>query len=138
MAKTRYINKRMVVVINKMCVELSGGMSVTGTGIRDGASLGFVERIFHNEVFGTVIYPDVFHQAGAYLFYILKNHIFMDGNKRTGLACALTFLQLNSIAIAPLDEDAVFDFVISVAAGKNDPEEAVPLIAAWLADMALQ
>lgn len=134
----RFINKRMVVTINKMCVELTGGFRAPGTGIRDGANLGFVERIYQNEVFGVTIYPDAFHQAGAYMFYVLKNHVFLDGNKRTGLACALTFLQWNDIAIAPLNEDQVFDFVISVASGPNDPEAAIPKIAAWLKAMALQ
>ncbi len=131
----KYVNKRMVIVINKMCVEITGGLGATGTGIRAGANLGFVDRIHVNEIFGMTIYPDIYHQAGAYMFYILKNHIFLDGNKRTGLACALTFLQWNGIAIAPLHEDTVFDFVISIAAGANDPDDAVPRIAQWLQGM---
>jgi death-on-curing protein len=76
-------------------------------------------------------------QAGAYMFYIIKNHVFMDGNKRTGLASAVTFLQWNNIMIAPFDEDEVFDFVVDVAAGPNDPEISIPRIAAWFENMAI-
>ncbi|MFT5431844.1 MAG: prophage maintenance system killer protein [Myxococcota bacterium] len=134
---TRFVNKRMVVTINKMCVSISGGLTHGGNAIRDGAALGFVDWIHTNEVFGQPLYADIFHQAAAYMFYVIKNHIFLDGNKRTGLACAVTFLEWNGVVFAPFDEDAVFDFVISVAAGPNDPDTALPSIAAWFSSMSL-
>lgn len=37
--------------------------------------------------------------AAAYLFHVVKNHPFVDGNKRTGLAVALTFLEVNGVLI---------------------------------------
>ena len=131
----KFINKKMLVVINALALGLCGskGQSV----IRDGQSLGFVERIYSNEVFGAKIYPDIFHQAAAYLFYIIKNHTFYDGNKRTGLAAAITFLEWNQIKFAPLDEDSVFNFVVAIAAGDNDPEQVIPRIAAWIKEMSL-
>ena len=45
--------------------------------------------------------------AAAYLCYILKNHCFVDGNKRTALATAVTFLQWNNILFSPFDADKV-------------------------------
>jgi len=128
----KYINKRLVVVINRLCVSVTGGLSTSTTNIREGASLGFVDRIHQNEIFGVPIYRTIYEQAGAYMFYILKNHIFMDGNKRTGLAVAVTFLQWNGIHFNPFEEDAAYDFVIDVAAGANDPEAVIPKVAAWL------
>ena len=89
----RYVNKRMIVAINKLCIELSGGSPVSGkTNMSSGQNLGFVEGIRTNKVYGKEPYPSIFHQAGAYFFYILKNHPFIDGNKRTALATAITFL----------------------------------------------
>lgn len=132
----RYVNKRMVVVINRLCMKMTdGGFIISSTNFRDGANLGFVDNIFYNNVFGEEIYANIFEMAGAYLFYICKNHIFMDGNKRTALACAVTFLHWNNVEIKPFDEDKVFDFVIGIAAGPNDPEIAVPKIATWFEKM---
>ena len=132
--KDRFVNKRMLLVINRMCVRLTGGTAAQHN-VRGGADLGFVDYVYHNEVFGQPIYPDLFHQAAAYLFFVVKNHIFLDGNKRTGLAAAITFLQWNGIHFAPLDEDHVFDFVMKIAAGPNDPDATIPEVALWLASM---
>lgn len=133
----KFLNKRMVLVINRMAFELSGGASGSDTNLRDGMSMGFIDQIHSNSVFGTPIYPDIFHQAAAYMFHIVKSHIFMDGNKRTGLASAITFLSINGIVFAPLEEDKVFDFVMDIAAGENDADKVVPFIAKWLKKMSL-
>jgi death on curing protein len=128
----RYVTKRLLVVINRMVTELTGGLSLAGSALRAGANLGFVDRVFENSVFGEPIYPDIFHQAAAYMFYVIKNHSFNDGNKRTGLAAAILFLEWNQHAFAPLEEDEVFTFTMEVAAGVNDPAARIPEIAAWL------
>ena len=122
----------MVLVVNAACIALAGGTRATKSNLRMGQSLGFIDRIHSNMVFGEAIYPDIFHQAAAYMFYIIKNHSFHDGNKRTGLATAITFLQWNNLDFHPLDEDHVFDFVVDVAGGEGDPEIMVPRIASWL------
>ena len=54
--------------------------------------------------------------AAAYLFHIAANHPFVDGNKRTGLAPALLFLELNDYTLGA-DKTAVGDMVLAVAAG---------------------
>jgi len=138
MIANKYINKRMVVVINRLCMRLTeGGLCTSSTNVRQEANLGFVEQVFINSVFGERIFPDIFHQAAAYMFFIIKNHIFMDGNKRTALACSVTFLQWNNIMLKPLDEHSSYDFVVEIAAGPNDPDTAVPKIAKWLEEQVL-
>ncbi len=42
---------------------------------------------------------DIFDMAASYAFHISKNHPFLDGNKRTGLQAALTFLYTNGVVI---------------------------------------
>ena len=135
--RIKFLNKRMILVINRMAVELSGGTALAGNNVRQGLSLGFVEQIHNNEVFGIAIYPDIFHQAAAYMFYIIKNHLFTDGNKRTGFATAITFLGINDVIFAPLNEGKVFDYVSGVASGENSPETIIPQIAQWLKIMSL-
>jgi death-on-curing protein len=53
--------------------------------------------------------------AAAYLFHIVRNHPFVDGNKRTGYIAALAFLELNGIA-APFAEE-LYEITMSVADG---------------------
>lgn len=136
-SKTRYVNKKMIITINRLSILLTQKTGIPHNNIRDGQSFGFVERIFQNNLFGEKIYPDLFHQAAAYMFYIIKNHLFHDGNKRTGLATAITFLEWNKIVFAPFDEDEVFHFVIAIAEGENDPNIAIPKIAQWFKKMSL-
>lgn len=54
--------------------------------------------------------------AAAYLIGIVKNHPFVDGNKRVGWAVAWTFVRLNECDIAATREEK-YDFVFGVAAG---------------------
>ena len=65
---------------------------------------------------GTFLHSDLFEMAAAYLFHIVRNHPFVDGNKRTGAAAALVFLILNGQELdAPPDDLA--EMVLAVARG---------------------
>jgi death-on-curing protein len=128
----KYVSKRMIVVINTMVLELSGGVRPVGANIRAGQNLGFVDRIHANVLFGEQLYPDIFHQAAAYMFYIIKDHIFVDGNKRTGLATAITFLEWNDVLFGRFDLHGAFDFVMSMAGGSNEASTVIPKLAGWL------
>jgi len=134
----KYVNKTMVIVINHLVIKLSGGsFTPLNNNIRQGMTLGFVERIYTNNMFGEKLYPDIFHQAAAYMFYIIKNHVFFDGNKRTGLAVAVTFLRWNNIMFLPFHEDAVFDYVVGIAAGDNEPDYVISSAAEWFQTMSI-
>ena len=79
---------------------------------------------------GEFLHEDLFAMAAAYLFHIVSNHAFIDGNKRTGLAAALTFLEING---HPIDKSSplLYDATMAVAEGKLDKAEiadfSVPL-----------
>ncbi len=55
--------------------------------------------------------------AAAYLFHIVGNHPFVDGNKRVGTVTALVFLEMNGIRVGVGDE-ALVNTVVAVAEGK--------------------
>ncbi len=86
------------------------------TGIRDlkllESALGMPEASYG----GVYLHPSVVEMAAAYLFHIVRNHPFVDGNKRVGLIAALVFLGLNRLML-DADADALFDLVVGVAAG---------------------
>ncbi len=61
--------------------------------------------------------------AAAYIFGIARNHAFVDGNKRTAIVAAGTFLLLNGYALTA-DQGTLYEFVMGVAAGEIDEERA--------------
>jgi death-on-curing protein len=75
--------------------------------------------------FGGVWLHDFPHgMAAAYLFHLAQNHPFVDGNKRTGLAAALTFLKLNGFEMHA-DPHEVEELVIRVASGQIDKASVI-------------
>lgn len=80
---------------------------------------------------GEFIHPDVFAMAAAYLFHIVRNHAFVDGNKRTGLLACLVFLDLNDHPLEH-DTDGLYRLTLGVADGSiNRPEVAETLRAIY-------
>jgi death-on-curing protein len=66
---------------------------------------------------GRYLHSDLLEMAAAYLFHIVQNHPFIDGNKRTGTVAAMVFLALNGIELQA-DETQLAQLVIDVAKGK--------------------
>lgn len=75
---------------------------------------------------------DLFRLAAAYCTGIVKNHPFVDGNKRTGILSGVVFLLLNGIAIE-FDEPMVVAMIVGLAAGEISEAE----LAAWLRNAAV-
>jgi death-on-curing protein len=71
---------------------------------------------------GDYLHTDLFEMGAAYLFHIVCNHPFVDGNKRAGLIAALAFLGLNGMRIEA-DVDALYELVVGVAAGARGKAE---------------
>lgn len=86
-------------------------------GIRDSGLLdSALARPLQKEVYGN---PDLFDLAAAYLFGLLKNHPFIDGNKRTGLAAADLFLYFNGYSLEAEQED-IIQLVLMVSTSEID------------------
>lgn len=79
---------------------------------------------------GEYLHTDIYEMTAAYLFHIVKNHPFIDGNKRVGAVAALVFLALNGYDFtAPQEKFA--DFVLSVAKGELDKADVTLFIRKW-------
>jgi len=70
---------------------------------------------------------DIYEMAAAYLFYIVMNHPFVDGNKRTGAVSAYIFLRINGIVLTAA-EDEFADLALQVASGKKGKEDVVSFL----------
>lgn len=68
---------------------------------------------------GDYLHSDIYVMAAAYLFHLVRNHPFIDGNKRTGAVASVVFLMMNGIELHT-DEDTFAKLVLSVAEGKID------------------
>lgn len=92
-------------------------------GVRDFGLLHSAVAMPQSGFGGTFAHEFPHEMAAAYLFHIAANHPFVDGNKRTGLAAALLFLEVNDHTLAA-DKTAVGDMVLAVAAGTLDKQGA--------------
>ncbi len=99
-------------------VELYGG----DNGVRDQGLLESAVAQPQASFGGQVLHEFPFEMAAAYLYHIVQNHPFIDGNKRAGTVAALVFLDLNGIEIdAP--RGSLYDLTISVATGNAGKEK---------------
>lgn len=93
------------------------------------SSLDYLVDIVDAELFGEAMYPEIYHKAGLYLFNIISNHIFTDGNKRTGLDACLLFLEFNGYQLSDTVTNQILtDFILSVASA----EQTLELVQNWL------
>ena len=98
-----------------------------GAGIRDmellKSALGMPSATYG----GRFLHTDIYEMAAAYLFHLVKNHPFIDGNKRVGAVTTLVFLYLNGFDFdAP--EDDFSEMVLAVARGDLDKADVVVFI----------
>jgi death on curing protein len=85
-------------------------------GIRDEALLESAVNAPQASMMGRPVFKDPLEIAAAYLFYICRNHPFIDGNKRTALATCLVFLSENGLLPEEkLDMDEWEAFTLDVA-----------------------
>lgn len=68
---------------------------------------------------GQFLHADLFAMAAAYLFHLVQNHPFVDGNKRAGAVAAIVFLELNGIEL-DASEDELEALVLSTAQSQTD------------------
>jgi death-on-curing protein len=71
---------------------------------------------------GDFLHRDIYEMAAAYAFHICQNHPFIDGNKRTALASALVFLEVNGSSISD-SEGRLYEATMDLASGKLKKEE---------------
>lgn len=120
---TRYLSEKEILLVHFKLIKRFGGLH----GIRDLERIRSVVAAPQQEIFGTEQYPDVSEKAAVYMRNIISDHPFADGNKRTGVAVAIMFLQHNDKKFVA-KEGELEDFAVRVATDHLD----VRAIADWL------
>ncbi|MEQ9814381.1 MAG: type II toxin-antitoxin system death-on-curing family toxin [Azospirillaceae bacterium] len=118
----RWLSRAIIMALHHESIARYGGAD----GIRDE---GLLESALGRPLNLSAYDPEasIFDLAAYYCAGVVKNHPFVDGNKRTGLLAARTFLTLNGIDFEPDDAETVV-MIEGLAAGTYDEDT----IARWL------
>lgn len=114
-----HLTVEIVSEIHGAVIKAFGGSS----GVRDQGLLESAVAAPQASFGGESPFADLIEVAAAYLFYLCRNHAFVDGNKRTAMTAALVFLRLNGIEPTP-DSPDWESLVLDVAASRLDREQA--------------
>jgi death-on-curing protein len=114
----RYLSLREFLELHDEIIEVSGG----ARGIRDIRALESAINQPRLTFDQTELYPDILTKAAALCFFLIMNHPFVDGNKRTGHAAMETFLILNGFEIEALIDEQE-KIILDLASGRLDRKE---------------
>lgn len=120
----RHLDVEAVLAIHEEVLAAHGGLG----GLRDRALLESAVAAPQASFGGKPLIRNPIEVAAAYLFYLCRNHPFVDGNKRTALAAALVFLDANDLLPDPGAPTTKIDdwesLVLDVASSKLDRDQA--------------
>jgi death-on-curing protein len=103
-----FLSTGQVSALHRRALEQHGGQD----GLRDAAA--FESAVVHPQNVWSYAHGDLFEIAAAYAFHLAESQAFLDGNKRTGMAAALTFLKLNGETV-PVHTDELYACMIAIA-----------------------
>lgn len=110
MSEMQFLTFSDIIEIHEYQIENFGGAE----GLRDIELLKSAVGMPENTFGGVFLHPTVYEMAAAYLYHLVENHPFVDGNKRVGAMAALIFLDINDINFdAP--EELFTEMVLKVA-----------------------
>jgi death on curing protein len=115
-----FLNAEWVIAIHeRMIAEFGGDDSLRNMGLLESA-VGVPAARYA----GKWLHRDIAGMAAAYLFHICRNHPFVDGNKRTALAAAEVFLDLNGYQLRATNIQ-VEALTLGVAEGNVSKDETL-------------
>ncbi len=120
---TTYLTTDELIAINRVVVELSGG----SIGLRESNLLESAAFKPQTSFGGEDLYPDLFLKAAVLFEALVNYHVFVDGNKRTGIASLARFMHLNGFGLT-LSQNEIVEYAVGVAVDKPDLAD----IAIWI------
>ena len=118
-----FLSAEQILFIHSRLVEETGGSH----GVRDLnmllSAIGRPQASFDNQD----LYPDLFSKAAALMESLIRNHPFVDGNKRTGATAAGLFLRRNGYRLTASNAD-----LVSVTMGIAQSQPSLEELATWL------
>jgi death-on-curing protein len=119
-----YLTKADIIQFNYRTISVHGGNYNPPYNFLHEENLDYLIEIVKSEMFGQPLYPSIIEKASVYCFNRISNHIFSDGNKRTGLEAGLAFMYLNGFKLKEdLPKVSLTDFILNIASGNLTLEE---------------
>lgn len=114
----KYPSKDQIVFLHQELIRTSGGLNgIRDEGLLDSAVLSPLQSFD-----GEDLYPGLIYKASRLAFGLIRNHPFIDGNKRVGAHAMLLLLYLNDMEMTYEDEDLI-QMILRIAAGEAEEEE---------------
>lgn len=114
------LNKEQIKYLHGKLIQETGGIG----GIRDEGLLESALSVPFQSFGGEELYPSVPRKAARLCYGLIKNHVFLDGNKRIGIYVMLVFLEMNGIEVECSDEELIA-LGLGIAAGEFKDEDIV-------------
>jgi death-on-curing protein len=119
----KFVTKEQVLLLHELQINRFGGaFGIVNEGLLDSA-LAQPKATF----FGEFLHREIHEQAAAYLYHLVKNHPFLDGNKRVGAAVMEVFLRINGYVLT-LSNEELYNLTMQVAQGQLSKDEVSALI----------
>ena len=112
MEKLLFLDCEDICRIHERSIEKFGG----SFGVRSQELLESAASMPMSGFGDTLFHETIYEMAAAYMFHLIKNHPFVDGNKRTALATMEVFLGINGYKVEVSHEE-LYQFTIDVATG---------------------
>lgn len=107
------LSKKQILALHSQLIDATGGID----GVRDQALLESAIIAPFQQFGDKDLFPTIHQKAARLCYGIIKNHAFVDGNKRTGVHTMLVFLELNGIEIDYTQEE-LYSAVLDLTADK--------------------
>lgn len=110
----KILNKRQILMLHQHLVDETGG----SPGLRDEGLLDSALNAPFQTFGDTSAYPSLQQKAARLCYGLVKNHPFIDGNKRIGAHAMLVFLAVNGLELSYTQQE-LSDIILQVAAGEK-------------------
>ncbi len=120
MSEPLFLEPEQVLQLHRAVIEAHGG----DPGVRDWGLLESAVAMPRQAFGGRFVHESLPAMAAAYLFHIVRNRAFVDGNKRVGCAAALVFLDGNGMYLDS-DPSVLEDLTVRVASGTIAKAEVI-------------
>ncbi len=114
----KVLSKRQILLIHEQLIRETGGSQ----GLRDEGLLESALAAPFQCFDGEDAFPSICQKAARLGYGLIKNHPFVDGNKRIGTHIMLVFLALNDITLAYTQEELT-QIILAIAASKKKYED---------------
>jgi death-on-curing protein len=123
-----FINKEEAIQLHAKVIARFGGKS----GMRDITLLeSAIDQPLKALEYGDDEEKEIEYLASTYLFHIIKNHAFVDGNKRTGLLVTIEFLKRNSFVLE-IESEKLYKITLDTAESRLSKREVAQLFRAGI------